>query len=712
MTPHAFGRYEIRREIGRGGMATVYHAYDPRFKRDVALKVLPREFVHDPTFRARFEREAQTIAALEHSAIVPVYDFGEEAGQPYLVMRYMAGGSLADRIRQEYLPLDDVFTIIERIASALDSAHRREVIHRDVKPANILFDQEGDAFLTDFGIVKLTETAAKLTGSGIVGTPAYVAPEMSKPGGVSPLIDVYALGVTLFQMLTCRLPYEADTPIGMLMAHAIEPIPNVREVRPDLPEAIRTVVERALAKDPLDRYPSAGECAADLKSAVAGVPISAPATPLAHPTPLDAIAIDEMRTIPAESETPPAQPLQAPAIETEPRRGMPGWRWVAIGGGIAACLAVGAVLIVTTGVIEIGPRPSVAGETPAVEPAESQPVDAMEEAPAVAEEPAGFSVGLVTDTGGINDQSFNRGAWEGLERVGADLGIEVSYLESRDGNDYQPNIQQYIDQGTDLIITVGYLLAEDTGAAAEANPDTNFAIVDTASMAPNVMGIEFATDETAFLAGYLAAGMSETGAVGIFGGWPTPQVLRFMVGFEQGVSRYNEVHGAHIRVFGWDGSASTGLFTHDFQSPENGHLLGGELIAQGADIILPVAGPTGLGTIDAAHENPGVMVIWVDTDGCVVVPDGCDVILTTVVKETATAVSLATEAAYHGEFAGGTSYMGTLANGGVSLAPFHEFEDDVPADLANELADVRQAIIDGSITTGWDDFVASGGLDQ
>jgi len=260
MTPHAFGRYEIRREIGRGGMATVYHAYDPRFKRDVALKVLPREFVHDPTFRARFEREAQTIAALEHSAIVPVYDFGEEAGQPYLVMRYMAGGSLADRIRQEYLPLDDVFTIIERIASALDSAHRREVIHRDVKPANILFDQEGDAFLTDFGIVKLTETAAKLTGSGIVGTPAYVAPEMSKPGGVSPLIDVYALGVTLFQMLTCRLPYEADTPIGMLMAHAIEPIPNVREVRPDLPEAIpssaplpktRSIATRLLASAPL-----------------------------------------------------------------------------------------------------------------------------------------------------------------------------------------------------------------------------------------------------------------------------------------------------------------------------------------------------------------------------------------------------------------------------------------------------------------------------
>ena len=149
MALQQFGRYQIIRELGRGGMATVYHAHDPRFKRDVALKVMPREFLHDPTFRARFEREAQAIAGLEHSAIVPVYDFGEEQEQPYLVMRFMSGGSLSQRLRQGPVPLDEAARILSRIGAALESAHARGIIHRDVKPANILFDDYGDAFLSN-----------------------------------------------------------------------------------------------------------------------------------------------------------------------------------------------------------------------------------------------------------------------------------------------------------------------------------------------------------------------------------------------------------------------------------------------------------------------------------------------------------------------------------------------------------------------------------
>ena len=159
MEPQKFGRYEIKAEIGRGGMATVYHAYDPRFEREVALKVLPRAMLHDPQFRTRFEREAKTIAMLEHPAIVPVYDFGEEDGQPYFVMRYMTGGSLTDRMKNGPMTVQEVAHLFERLAPALDEAHAKGIIHRDLKPGNILFDQYGEPYISDFGIAKIAATS-------------------------------------------------------------------------------------------------------------------------------------------------------------------------------------------------------------------------------------------------------------------------------------------------------------------------------------------------------------------------------------------------------------------------------------------------------------------------------------------------------------------------------------------------------------------------
>ena len=154
MSPEIIDRYEIRREIGRGGMATVYLAHDPRVERDVAIKVLPSQFLHDPKFRGRFQQEAQAIAALEHSAIVPIYDFGEYEDQPFLVMRYMPGGSLTDRLEPGPLSVSNASQVLNRIASAIDKAHAQQVIHRDLKPANILFDSDGEAYLSDFGIAK------------------------------------------------------------------------------------------------------------------------------------------------------------------------------------------------------------------------------------------------------------------------------------------------------------------------------------------------------------------------------------------------------------------------------------------------------------------------------------------------------------------------------------------------------------------------------
>jgi len=266
VTLRKIGRYEILSELGRGGMSTVFLAHDPRFERDVAVKLLPREFLHDPTFIARFRREAKTIASLEHSSIVPVYDFGEEEGQPYLVMRHMIGGSLITKLEQGPLSLEEISNITSRLATALDEAHERGMIHRDIKPGNILFDHHGDAFLTDFGIVKLTQETTTYTGGGIIGTPAYMSPEQARGDRELDLrSDVYALGVIVFEMLSGNPPYEADTPIGVAIKHITEPIPNILDTRPDLQPDFATLIERVLCKEREGRYATAGEFAAELE---------------------------------------------------------------------------------------------------------------------------------------------------------------------------------------------------------------------------------------------------------------------------------------------------------------------------------------------------------------------------------------------------------------------------------------------------------------
>ncbi|RPI28310.1 MAG: serine/threonine protein kinase, partial [Chloroflexota bacterium] len=262
MMPERIGRYEIKSELGRGGMASVYHAHDPRFKRDVAIKVLPPQFMHDPTFRARFEREAQTIASIEHPAIVPVYDFGEENGIPYLVMRYMPGGSLADLLKNGPLSLTETARIIARLAPALDEIHVRGIIHRDLKPANILFDQYGNACLSDFGIARLSEATTTLTGEAIIGTPSYMSPEQARGDrDIDGRSDIYALGAILFEMLTGKQPYEATTPMGIAMKQITEPVPRIREVRADLPPGCEDLITKAMAKNRDERFRTARDLA-------------------------------------------------------------------------------------------------------------------------------------------------------------------------------------------------------------------------------------------------------------------------------------------------------------------------------------------------------------------------------------------------------------------------------------------------------------------
>ena len=253
------GRYEIRRELGQGGMATVYLAYDPRFQRQVAVKVLPRQFTHDPKYLARFEQEARMIASLEHPAIVPVYDFGEEEDAPYLVMRYMPGGSLRDRLQGEPLPLDETLDILGQLAPAVDYAHELGIVHRDLKPENIFFDADGRPYLADFGIARLAEDTKTLT---VVGTRAYMSPEQVE-GDVTPdgRVDIYALGVILYELLTGKQPYEAETPTKQMMAHVLKPVPKILEDNPDLPPQIQVIIDKVMAKKREERYATAGDLA-------------------------------------------------------------------------------------------------------------------------------------------------------------------------------------------------------------------------------------------------------------------------------------------------------------------------------------------------------------------------------------------------------------------------------------------------------------------
>ncbi|MGZ9221311.1 MAG: protein kinase domain-containing protein, partial [Anaerolineales bacterium] len=266
------GRYEVIQELGQGGMAMVYLARDPYMKRQVAVKVLPRQFTFDPQFRTRFQREAEVIATLEHPHIVPVHDFGEHEDQPFIVMRYMSGGTLADLLSQGPLPLSEIATLFEHIGSAVDYAHSLGVIHRDIKPGNILFDARGGTCLSDFGIAKIAEATAAFTGTGIIGTPSYMSPEQAQgEKNLDGRCDVYSLGVVLFQALSGQLPFNADTPMGVAMAHIMEPIPSLLELRPDLPPAFEAVIRKALEKDSAKRYQTASELTQAFKQAISGM---------------------------------------------------------------------------------------------------------------------------------------------------------------------------------------------------------------------------------------------------------------------------------------------------------------------------------------------------------------------------------------------------------------------------------------------------------
>ncbi|HEY7347990.1 MAG TPA: protein kinase [Ktedonobacterales bacterium] len=338
------GPYEIKILLGAGGMGQVYRAHDPRLEREVAIKVLSAALAHEPGYLERFRREARAVAKLNHPHIVPVYDFGEQGDLTYLVMPLISGGTLREYLAQRHiLPLSEVVSVTEQVAGALQYAHERGLVHRDVKPANILISDEGRALLSDFGIVRLVQkedAAATLTSMGaFVGSPEYAAPEMVLSKTIDHRVDIYALGVILFQMLTGQLPFTGVTSVSLLMMQAQQPPPLPRSLNPAIPLAVEAVILKALAKAPVERYQTMTEFQAALRAASV-----APSDEMTYVSPPTTGEIGDLPTVvtyglpPAPGSGPAAFPPAGPRSEPPPVWGEPGsgpYGWATPGSGPA-----------------------------------------------------------------------------------------------------------------------------------------------------------------------------------------------------------------------------------------------------------------------------------------------------------------------------------------------------------------------------------------
>ena len=305
---------------------------------------------------------------------------------------------------------------------------------------------------------------------------------------------------------------------------------------------------------------------------------------------------------------------------------------------------------------------------------------------------------MVSDSGGFDDKSFNQAGYEGINDAADALGVKAVTVESSADTDFAPNIDNLISQDCNLIISVGFLLADATKAAAEANPETSFSIIDDSSIdLPNVKPIVFDTAQAAFLAGYTAASYSTSGTVGTFGGMQIPSVTIFMDGFVDGVNYYNQEKGKSVKAIGWDVAAQTGSFTGGFAAGVEAKTAAQSLIDQGADVILPVGGPIFLSAGEAVRDSgKNIALVGVDSDNYETAPDLKDLFLTSVLKGVKAGVVDVTDTAADGKF-DATPFVGTLENDGVGIAPFHDFESKVSSDLQGELDKITAGIIDGSI---------------
>ena len=309
-----------------------------------------------------------------------------------------------------------------------------------------------------------------------------------------------------------------------------------------------------------------------------------------------------------------------------------------------------------------------------------------------------FKVGFVTDTGGISDKSFNETQWNGVVKGCQQYGCQPQYIVSNEAADYEPNLTQFATEGYQLVQAAGFFLGDALAKVAPQYPNVNWTIFDYTydPCISNVEGQAFKTDQAAYLAGYVAAGMTKTGKIGTFGGAKIPTVTIFMVGFQKGMEAYNAAHGTTVKLVGWDNATEEGVFTGDFQDQVKGKEATQSLFDEGADIFMPVGGQIGIPGFAVARERGGYG-IWVDTDGYVSLSGVQDVILTSVMKVMDVSATSVIKDQSEGKFKGCTNYIGDLPNGGVNLAPYHDLDSKVPAALKAEVEALKAKIISGEL---------------
>lgn len=731
------GRYHILSKLGEGGMAVVYKAFDTRLERDVAVKFIRTDRIapQDLTqMLLRFEREAKALARFHHPNIVTIFDYGEFEGSPYLIMEYLPGDNLKNLLGKT-VDWQKALKLLIPIANALEYAHNRDILHRDVKPGNILFDENEAPKLADFGIAMVLESedSDRLTQTGTgVGTPDYMSPEQCLGMGATIRSDVYSFGIVLYELVTGRRPYRADTPMAVIIKQINDPLPQPRQLNPELPQALEDLLFKALAKDPNERYQSMQQIANAMQAILDNSVSNKPSPNVADvdessrvestanhedKPPEEVTRIDSFTRVPfaqdasknnADGEniadmatrvdfSPARTPLKTPLVHQKAKPSLGIWIGVAL-----LILALSA-----WGIMSLLPKP---GSAPAAIPIATQ---TLQKSTVVATSipttipptsmpaaPAALKICQITDIGGINDQSFNASAWQGIEMAANELKISGEYRESQSAQDYEQNINAFIEEKCDLIIAMGFLFGDATLKAAQSHPEINFSIVDYSYQPPqpNIVAQTYKSDEASFLAGYLAASMSKSGKVATFGGMDIPSVTMFMDGFAQGVQYFNQQKGKQIAVIGRNAkSPGEDLFTNNFDDQMLAKEITTSLLNQGADIIFPVAGQAGLGAAMAIQEHGTGLLIGVDSDWAVVNPQYENIILTSVIKHIERTTFIVIQGLQEGHFQGG-DILGNLENGGVDLAPFHVFEDQVSDELRQELLSIREQIIAGAIS--------------
>lgn len=366
------GPYRIIEQLGQGGMATVYKAYHAALDRYVALKVLHPAFGEDPNFEARFQREARLVAKLEFPSIVPIYDYSEHDGRPYLVMKFIEGDTLKARLNQGPLTSQEITKVVDSVGSALAYAHKQGVLHRDIKPSNVLVATDGQMYLADFGLARIAQSGeSTLSSDMIMGTPQYISPEQAQ--GLKDLdegTDIYSFGVMLYEIVVGQVPFSADTPFSIIHDHIYSPLPLPRSINPKVPESVERVLLKALAKDRADRYPDIDSMVKAFKEAwvTAGVPMQGTAITM-RPAQLKAAAAGKTAVKPAPSKGVAPAGETVAAKQTQKKKRSP-WPFIAAGVLLVACL--GFVFVALRSGARL--RPQNGGPTLAVVPPVSSSV--------------------------------------------------------------------------------------------------------------------------------------------------------------------------------------------------------------------------------------------------------------------------------------------------------------------------------------------------